>query len=121
MNWRFAGLGVFHQLDDLRQGCVGADGCRLEDQRSGAIDGAGDELVARGLGHRQAFAGDQGFVEFTAPFQDLAVDRYALARLKAKALAQTHRFDGDLDLLAVPDHTGLLRPQIHERVDRAGG
>jgi hypothetical protein len=43
------------------------------------VDGAAGDLVAHALGHRQALAGDQRFVDLAAAFDDVTVDRDAVA------------------------------------------
>ena len=49
LDGRFAGLGVFHQADDLREDGIAADALRLDDQPALLVDGSGDDLGAYGF------------------------------------------------------------------------
>ena len=68
-------LGLLDELDDLRQGGVGADLGGAHPQRAVAVDRGADDGRGRLLVHRQAFAGDHGLVHFAVAVLDDPVDR----------------------------------------------
>ena len=62
-DWRLGGVGVFHQVDDLRQCCVCTNGRGSEAETAGGVDGAGGNGVADVFFNRQAFTGKGAFID----------------------------------------------------------
>ena len=58
----FAGLGIFHQFDDLGQRGILAHAGRREFEGARLVDRPPDDVIAGLLLDRQAFAGQHGFV-----------------------------------------------------------
>ncbi len=74
---RFALLGLFHQAHDAGQRRLVAGGRHPHPQAAVAVDGPGDDLVARLFEHRLGLAGDHGLVDLRLALLHLAVGRDA--------------------------------------------
>ena len=118
---RLAGRGLFHQSDHLADGGISADAGGLAGQEAALIVGGGGNGAARPLVHRQALAGEHGFIHGTLALDYLAVHRDALPGAHQELVAYHHILHRDLDLLAVPQDGGLFGGQIHEAADGVGG
>ncbi len=73
-------LGILHQLDDLRQGCVAAHVGGAKADRPVGIDGGRINVIADFFIYGHALSGEHGLVDGSVPFQDDAVNGDLLAR-----------------------------------------
>ena len=113
--------GVAHQTDDLGQRRVLADAFGTAGQGTVLVDGGGADRRAGKLVHRHALAGQGGLVHGGNALGDRAVHRDALAGADQEQVADIDLADRDCDLLAVAQHTGGLRGQLHQTFQRVGG
>ena len=118
---RLAGRGLFHQADHLTDGGVPADPGGLAGQEAALVVGGGGDGAARPLVHRQALAGEHGFIHGALALDHLAVHRDALPWAHQELVSYHHVLHRDLDLLAVPQDGGLFGGQVHEAADGVGG
>ena len=114
-------MGRFHQADNLRQHGVAADALRFDDQPALLVDGPAVDFGRSRFVHRQAFAGEHGFVDRGAPVADNRVDRDTLARLDQKQVARRDFIDGNRLLFAIVEERGCLRRQTHQLLDGVAG
>ena len=84
---RAAALRLRDQRDDLRQQAVRAHTLRDHHDRTRLVEGGADDAIARTLVDGQRFAGEHGFIESGAAFDDAAVDRHLFAGTDAHAVA----------------------------------
>ena len=94
-----------HHVDDVRQYRVPADAAGPEQETAGPVERAADHLVPGGLVHREWLAGQHGFIDAGAPFDDDPIDRNLLAGMYADGLVETDLLDGYVRFLPVADHT----------------
>ncbi len=73
------------------------------------------------LVHRQAFAGDQRFIDLGRAFHDLAIDGDAFAGPHHDQVADPHAGNRNFPVLAVPAQARGFGPQRIERPDGLGG
>ena len=71
-------------------------------REAGLVDGGGGDLVARSLVHRDALAGQGGFIHGAGTFQHNAVHRDVLTGAHHKEVALLHLFNGDSHFLRRP-------------------
>ena len=116
-----AGLGLFHQADDLGQHHVLAHPGGLKDQEAPLVQGGAPDLALRLLGHRQALAGEHGFIHAGAALHHHAVHRDLLAGAHHHQVSHQHLFQGHFHLHAVPAHPGAGRGQGEEAADGLRG
>jgi hypothetical protein len=90
---QLGGLGVVDHLHDAGEHGVAAHRGGAQREAAGAVDAAADDRVARRLGHRQRFAGDEGLVHRRAAVLDDAVGGHAVARAHAQQVADLHLVD----------------------------
>ena len=122
LNGRAAALGLRHHLHDLREHRVAADLVGAHDEAARLVHGAADDPVADALGHGHGFSRHHGLVDRTSPFEDLAVDRHALAGPHAQAVADNDLIEAHILVRAVgPDAAGHLRGEIEQRANGAAG
>ena len=86
-----------------------------------AVDGATDDIVARGLRDRQALAGEQRLVHLTFAVADATVHRDAFAGAYDHPLAPLYRRRRYLHLFAITQYPRPIRAQTHEGANRLGG
>ncbi len=78
---RFAFLGLFDEVDDLRQKRILAGAFDLDGQRAFAVDGAADDLAAGLLGDRGRFPGEHRLIDRALALHDDTVRGDLLTRL----------------------------------------
>ncbi|MNM73950.1 hypothetical protein D3C81_856970 [compost metagenome] len=118
---RLGRLGVFHQADDPRQHGLAAQRGGADAQHAFAVDRAAGDLVARGLGHRQAFPGDQRLVGMALAVEDFAIHRETLAGAHQYLVTQAQFGDCHIFFAAIAQASGALRAQGFEGADGGGG
>jgi len=118
---QFGGLGVIDHADDAGQNGVGANGRGAHDQRAGAVDAAAGQSVPRLFDHRQAFAGQQRFVDAGQARFHHAVHRDAFPRTDQHHVAHRHLFHRHHAFAPVAQQGGELRLQIDQPADGVAG
>ncbi len=118
---RLGRLRIFHQADDARQRALRADRDYAHQQQAFCVDGAAGHLVAGLAWHRQAFAGDQRFIDVTGAIGHHAIGGDALTGSHHDHIAHTHFMNGQVDILAAATHPRRFRPQLLQRADRRSG
>ena len=113
--------GVFHQLQNLRDGGL-AEGLRgLDLQNTRHVDAAANDLVAGHHVARETLTRQCRGVERRRALDDLAVDRNFLARLDGDDRADGDVIGVDLLELAVVLDVGVVGTNVHQRRDVAAG
>ena len=85
------------------------------------VDGSAGNLTINHLFHRQAFAGEQAFVNGGVAFGDNTVNGNFLPRLDQDAIPNPDLVEGDRLLLTVADNHGVLSLKPSQLFDcRAG-
>ena len=120
-NRRLGRRGVRNHADDLGEGRVLADAGRAAADETGLVQGGGRDGVSLCLVHRDALAGQGGFVDRGGALDDHAVHRHVLTRPHHKDVADLQLVHGDLRLLPVPQDVGGLRHQLHQTLQRVRG
>ena len=111
-----------HHLHDPRKHRVPADLVGAHDEAARLVHGAADHLLADALGHRHGFSRHHRFIDGAASFDDFPVDRHALARPHAQAIADDDLIEGHILVRAVgPDPPRHFRGEIKQRADGAAG
>ena len=118
---RLTGGGLLHQLHDLGQGGVRPHTGGLQLQIAALIDGGGGDGIAHRLFHRQALAGDGGFVHGAAAGGDDAVHGDLAPLTHHHDITLTDVLRGNGNLRAVPLHHGTVRRQRQQGGDGVGG
>ena len=115
-------LRLGHHLDNPREHRFLADLLRAHDEAAPAVERAADHLGTRLLLDRQRLAGDHALVDGTRSFDDLAVDRHAVARPHPQPIVDEHLVERHFLVAAVRAHPprGLGR-EIEERLDGTAG
>mmetsp|Transcript_61822 Transcript_61822/g.146356 ORF Transcript_61822/g.146356 Transcript_61822/m.146356 type:complete len:674 (-) Transcript_61822:9-2030(-) len=121
LDGRFRRLGRLDHPDDASQRRFRADGRRANGQRAFGVDGAAGDLVADGLGHRQALAGDERFVDMAPPFDDFTVDGDAVTWPDDDEVTHDDLLHRYVDFRTVPADPGGGRSQRVQRADGVGG
>jgi hypothetical protein len=105
-------------VDDPRQGRIAGGGRDAVLQRTGLVDGAGEQFVAHGFLHRQAFAGDRRLIDAGLPTDHLAVQADALTGAHPHQCAERHLAHLLFAPLAVGLlHRGHVRGHLHQAAD----
>ena len=119
---RATGLRLLDGIDDARQHAV-TGGCRRPDlEQVALIDGAGKDLVADALVHRQAFTGDRRLVDDTLALQHHPVERHAPARPHPHDGADRYLHHRQRQPATVRlAHVGLVRRQCQQAADGIAG
>ena len=123
-NFRNGGLGcrrIGNHFDDLGKGGVLPYPTGPAAQEAGLIDGSSGDPVAHRLVHRDAFAGEGGFIDGAAALQDNTVHGDALPGADNKDIILLHLFNGHRDLLPIPDQGRSLGSQIHQALQSIRG
>ena len=115
------GGGVGDHADDLGKGGILSHPGGPALQKARLIHRGGRDAVAGPLIHRDALAGEGGFVHGALPLQHHAVHRDALAGADGKEIVLLHLSNGDGDLLPVPQHCGRFGGQLHQAPQSVGG
>ena len=110
----FGGSGIADHLDDLGQRGVLADAGGFAAQEAGLVGGRRRDLVALGLVHRDALAGQGAFVHGAGTLQHDAVHGDVLAGADHKNVAFAYFCDGHADLFAVPKQSSRLGGELHQ-------
>ena len=114
-------MGVFHQLDDLRQSRVGADFLCPEPNGAVCIERGSIYRVADFFIHRHAFTGQHGFVNCGMPFQYSAVHGDFPAGFHDDDVTDLYFIDGDFFLHSAVKDDGCFRCKSHQLFDRLAG
>ena len=113
--------GVPHQADDLGQGGVLANTLGPAGQGAVLVDGGGADRRTGKFIHRHALAGQGGLVHAGNALGNGAVHRDGFTRAYQKQIPDLHLADRQRYLLAIAQHTGCLRGQLHQALQRIGG
>ena len=101
---------------------LAADALSNNQHRSGAVQSAADELVARLLEHRNRFTSHHGFIDAALPFFDASIYRNLLAGPDAQAITEFDFSEWNIQFLAVcSDSSRHLRSEIEKRSNCAAG
>ena len=121
-NGRFAALRILDQTDHLRERRVVAHARGAHGELRRAVDAAAGDGIARRLVHRQAFAGEHGFVDAGFARFNNAVHGYAPAGSHENAVVFHQAFHGDLVRAAIgPENGRRIGRERHQRLHRRGG
>ena len=115
---RFAGLRIFDQFDDLRQGSIFANPGSLELECASLVERAADDIVASFLFDRQAFTGQHRFVHGRIAFSYLPIHRDAFARADEDQVADLDFVSGNFLFLTIANHARDLGLELHQFADR---
>ena len=118
---RLGVLRLLDELDDLRERGVRADGGRAGAQGAVLVDGRADELIAGGLLHGQALAGDRRLVDLALAVLDHGVDGDLGSRADEQQVADLDLGGRDLDGFAVAQDDGLRWREVQQRAHRVVG
>ena len=120
-NGSLGGGGIADHLDDLGKGGVLAHTGGLTPEESGLVGGGGAYLIALGLVHGDALAGQGALIHGAAAFQHNAVHGHILARAHHKDVSLLHLLDGHRHFGTVPQQVGGLGGQLHQALEGIGG
>ena len=119
---RARALRLGHHLDDAREHRLLADLLRAHDEAAPAVERAADDLGPGLLLDRQRLAGDHALVDRARSFDDLAVDRHAIARPHPQPIVREHLVEGHFLVAAILTQPARgLGSQVEERLDGAAG
>ena len=122
MNRRAAALRFGDHLHDARQHRIGPDFLGAHHQAAGAVDGASDHFGIRPFLDRHRLTGHHGFIDRAATLEHHAIDRHAVARAHAQAVADLHCFKRHVFIAAVGSDTARrLRCEIKKSANGAAG
>ena len=121
LHGRFFALGLPHDLNDLLEHGRLAQRLGRNDGRARAVEAAADDLVAGGLVHRHALAGEHGLVDRAPAADDRPVDRHALAGADAHPVVLRDLVDRQLNKRVPALDHGCARLQVHESADGGVG
>lgn len=111
-------MGLFHRVNDARQGGVVGRRGHFIFQGTGLVDGAGEDFIAHGLFNRQAFTGDRRLVDGGLAGSDFTVQADAFAGLNPHDGTHFYAFDLFFNPRAVSLlHGGLLGCHLHQAAD----
>ena len=113
-NGRFGAGGLIHQANDLCQSGVVTNFCGLHLDVAGFVDGSTDDFVSGVLFHRDALAGQGGFIDGREPLQHNAVHRDGLTGFYDDDISKLHILNGYLKFLTITLHGGGFGRQIHQ-------
>ena len=88
---------------------------------SGLIDGRTNYRIANVLLHRDALAGQGGFIHGRKALQHYTIHRNGFTGLDDQRFPLLHLFHGDLLFYAVPLHSGRLGRKVHQFGDGIRG
>ena len=114
-------LRLFYHPRDLRQDCGFAEGLRAASDGSVVVERACQDAAARLAGERRGFAGEHGFIDGGAAFDDGCVDREALAGKNEDVVAGLNLFKRHHSLHAIDDAAGGDGAEAGERVEGGQG
>ena len=106
LNGRFGGGGILHQMNDLGEGGFFPYMGGLHGEITAAAQRCAGHGIACGFIHRQAFAGDGGFIDGGLSLGHNAVHGDCLARTDDEQIPLPHLLQRDFDLLALPQQMG---------------
>ena len=119
---RARALRLGHHLDDAREHRLLADLLRAHDEAAPAVERAADHLGTGLLLDRQRLAGDHALVDRARSFDDLAVDRHAIARPHPQPIVREHLVERHFLVAAVLAQPPRgLGSEVEERLDGAAG
>ncbi len=118
LRWRPARLGLLDEMNDAGEHRPRGGFRDPNVEHAGAVERAGEHLVASGAVDRHRLAGDRRLVDVGVTIDHLAVDRQPLAGTHPDDIAddQRRRRDGHFDSAA--QHSRLLRREVEQRPDR---
>ena len=108
-------------MDDLGERVVDAGSGRLDNDRTGRVQRAGEHLVADSLLDRHRFAGDRRFVQRGAAIDDLSVGGDPFSGANDEPVTNRQQLEIDLLLDAVDETADPFRGQVHQCPDRPAG
>jgi hypothetical protein len=91
-----AALSLADELYDAGEQGFGADALGAHDERAGAVNGCADDFAFGRFFYRHGFAGDHGFVDGAAAFEQDAVDGNLFSGADAQAVAGMDLFEGNV-------------------------
>jgi len=116
-----AGLGILHQLNNLRKHGIAANfGC-FKHQPAVFVQGGAINRGAGALFHRQGLAGEHGFIYTGTAFQHAAVHRDFLARAHHNHIANQHLVSRNFRFHLAADDGGFLGLQKEQLADGFAG
>ncbi len=117
LDGRLGRLRILHGADNARQRRFGSHCAGAGHEHALAVDGAADHFLARAFADGQALAGQHGFVDVGAAFQDHAVHRNAFAGTHLHLVAHPQRARGNLAPCRAVAHARRVGPQRLQRAD----
>ncbi len=111
-------LGVQHRLTDPGQQGVAADAADLDDEASVGVEGAADDFVTDRLLDREALAGDHRLVDGAGTLDHTPVGGHLGPGTHQHPHPRSQLSHLDLALDAVVEHSGPLRPELEQCVQR---
>ena len=118
---RFRGLRFAGHADNLAEHGAGTDGGGAELKRSGAVEGTGRDVCARGFGDGEGFAREHRFIDGGRAGFKRAIDGDAFGGLDEEAVAEGDGIDGDGDPGVVAAKPGGGGSELGEFADGFGG
>ncbi|MPM10759.1 hypothetical protein SDC9_57093 [bioreactor metagenome] len=110
-------MGIFHQFDDLRKGCVFPDFFGPVLDGSVFVDAAADDGIPSFFLHRHALSCKHRFIDGCQAFRDCPIDSHLLAGTDNQNVPNHDGVQFDFLLIAVTDDAGCLRRQAHQFFD----
>ena len=121
LHGRARALRLLDHARDLRQHRGFAQRLRAANHGAVVVERAGQHAAADLARQRRGFAGEHGFVDGGAAFEDGGVDRKAFTGKNKDAVAGLNLFEGHDGLHAIHDAAGGYGTQPGERVERGQG
>ena len=114
-------LRPLDEVDDARQRRIAAEPRHADVERATAVDGPGEDLVARLFLDRERFAGDGRLIDRALPGQNQPVQRNLFTRANHDRRAWRDALDVDAPLARVVAHQRLGGREVHQRANGASG
>ena len=118
LHGRPGALGFLDEVDDARERGVRRELARTDEEGSGAVDGAREDLATGLLGDGDRFPRDGRLVNGGAALHDDAVHGHALAGAHQHHVVDLDLVDGERDVDAVAPDRRHPGGQVHQAADR---